>query len=162
MNTLNGLTLEALTNELNNRVELMGGAEVVMSHYDSVYSSMFRSEPMTIKAYLGGCEDGSQDELIAELKENYLDNLFRLDNKDFDFNPDLDCDYESDAHYDLLAGMFDCWLDANSGIVNNLVIDENTLICYLCNYKGEGEGEALYIEVKNLKVFKSKRESFNF
>lgn len=39
--------------------------------------------------------------------------------------------------------------------------DPELLLCYLCNYKGEGEGIALYEDVEDLPVFKSKLDSFN-
>lgn len=41
-------------------------------------------------------------------------------------------------------------------------LPENTLICHLCNYKGEEEGMALYSEVKELPVFISRRLNKGF
>lgn len=35
----------------------------------------------------------------------------------------------------------------------NIDFPPNTLVCELCNYKGEGEGIALYDDVKHLSIF---------
>lgn len=45
--------------------------------------------------------------------------------------------------------------------VGSVDIPPQTLICDLCNYKGEGEGIALYDAVKHLPIFRSKSDSFS-
>lgn len=83
------------------------------------------------------------------------DNNFSLPDK-----PNSDRDYDFDLYYERLSeirGIAEEWFYSH---YQDLIVNADTLVVELCNYKGEGEGLALFISSQQYPVFISKRHSF--
>ena len=147
-----------MLNLLNQAVENFGGIEKAMQACDRMYSAKFRTEAYSIKE-LG---DDWEYELSTLVDQFAFDLYVKTNNIILPKKPSYDSDdYQFDNYYSELEYIQDDavhWFNSN---YDRSIFDENTLIVTLCNYKGEGEKEALLIGAKDLPVFISKVESFN-
>lgn len=149
------ITLDEITSELNQAIENVGGIDNAIEACDRMYSATFRSEGVKLCDYLNKycktmesyyteynniCED-LRGEMINQFYNKWLIEFSQDDNE----------------------GSFNYWEDSNEGLIKGLYslpIKEDTEICDLCNYKGEGEGLSLLSTSHHLPIFKNKNESF--
>ena len=132
--------MNSLISVLNATVESLGGQGAALAACDRMYSGVWRSEPFTVSE---GCDSGDLWEL-----EDQLSQMLFIAATGHD-KPNHFCERWYDLYND--------WKYENKQVVK---ISDDTLIVSLCNYKGEGEGLALFAIAKHLPVFKSKSESF--
>lgn len=113
--------------------------------YDDMYEGTFRSEPIALATYL----EYFSEEDAEEIKEELIDCLkFAIFLKETGRKVEDESDF-MDLH-DVVSAF-----EAKHCPIENSLNDE-TLVCDLVNYKGEGEGVSLFHLVKNLNVFVSK------
>lgn len=133
--------MKQVINALNSAIESLGGEQMAVDACERMYSGTWRSEPFTFAD--GLCDSGDLWELENQLKIMiYCTTTGKKEPATF-------CERWYDEFSD--------WLYENPQTV---VLPENSLIVSLCNYKGEGEGIALFDMARHLPVFKSKSESF--
>lgn len=119
----------------------------VMDNAERMYSAKFRcSEP-----FLASALDSDQfDELNYDLKvEAYV--IPQIGPK-----PEINWDDDGSAEYE-----DDLWNARAEDILEDVpdILLPNSLVVALCNYKGEGEGWALFDNAKSLPMFYSKSAS---
>lgn len=153
------------------------GIDACIAHAESVYSQHFRSEPMRICDCLNS-RNLSMEEYYDEFNEIEIELWSSLKSELYTrctgiscphFDDDTDCD---DPCYDSMAISIgyeqedwnerrDAWVKGND-LHPESFINEKSEIVFICNYKGESEGEFVMFtdSVANLPVFKSKHESF--
>jgi len=132
--------MNTIINALNSAIESLGGQDQAIAACERMYSGTWRSEPFTISE---GCDSGDLWELEDQLNQMlYIANTGNT-------KPDQFCEQWYDMYND--------WKHENKQAVT---LSDDMLVVSLCNYKGEGEGIALFDMVKHLPVFKSKSESF--
>jgi hypothetical protein len=150
------LTLESASKALEQAVLDIGGEQAALDACDRMYSATFRTEPYPLK----DLEDW--EELVTEL---YIDIALPIYLKEtgtkMPTKPDNNADkYEFDSYHGSLDLLSD-WAEEHLKKYHPLIeITGDTQVVTLCNYKGEGEGEGLYLIHKNLSVFISKNDSF--
>ena len=132
--------MNTLLNALNVAIESLGGEAAALSACDRMYSGVWRSEPFTIAE---GCDSGDLWELENQLK------IMAYCKTTGTEQPVQYCERWYDRFSD--------WSDDNP---LDISLSDDDLVVSLCNYKGEGEGLALFEMVKHLPVFRSKSESF--
>jgi hypothetical protein len=153
--------------EMDQRVESVGGLDVVADHYDYVYRESFKGSDITLKNYalsLGHAdiENVKQeifDDTITALCESENEELIRKNKPSYE-----DGEHAQDSFYYFLDSLRDQWENENSDKMDQLYtsINDDTVLCFLCNYKGEGESIALKDLCVNLRTWKGKHNSFNF
>ena len=100
---------------------------------------MFHQEISALSAYLSAA---MQDEnSFAEAEAYYAETLR---SEAFSLQSVTSLEYLADIKEELSKG--DSSVD----------FPPNTLVCELCNYKGEGEGLALYSDVKHLAIYRGR------
>lgn len=122
---------------------------------DKMYRATFRSEPFPLSSVENWKEEVSSLTSDLALSLYLKDNNITLPEK-----PISDCDYDFDNYYEHLSeirGIADYWFSSN---YHDLIVNADTLVVELCNYKGEGEGLALFISSHQYPVFRSKQHSF--
>jgi hypothetical protein len=127
--------LNLLQVAMSNEIERLGGEDAALDACDRMYGSMFAcGEPVK----LSELEDsGDKCDIELELKiQSFL--AFTGHSKQY--------------YGEYLFEAMDSWEDT-------FIVDESTLVVYVCNYKGEGEGWALYS--KELPKFAGKENSFH-
>jgi hypothetical protein len=117
----------------------------------SCYSATFRSEP-----YLLGSVSDEDHEFYTNVLKTDFAKVLLASTGIFEPEPKFD-EYEEICNYSELENYLEK-LDN----VNVPELTDDLQICDLCNYKGEGEGFALFLNVKHLPVFKSKNDSYEF
>lgn len=100
---------------------------------------MFNSEISLLSAYLS---EAMQDESTFAAAEAYYSETLR--SEAFSLQSVINLEYLADIKEELSQG--DSSID----------FPPNTLVCELCNYKGEGEGLALYNDVKHLSIYRGR------
>ncbi len=122
---------------------------------NKMYSATFRSEPFKLSSVDNWKEEVSLLTSDLALSLYLKDNNFSLPDK-----PNSDRDYDFDRYYERLSEIREIaeeWFYSN---YQDLIVNADTLVVELCNYKGEGEGLALFISSNQYPVFISKRHSF--
>lgn len=176
MNAL--VTLNNLQSQIN-AITAKLGVDACMAHAERVYSEAFRSEPVRICDLLNGQSLSMEDyytefnSIVDELWIGLKSELYTISTGDTCPSLDSDSPDTEDPYYDSWAMDIsfeqatwrenrDEWIKHNNLNASDF-INETTEIVELCNYKGEGEGGfELYTEsTAKLRVFVSKRESFN-
>lgn len=115
---------------------------------DNMYNATFSSEPFK----LGTVEKWESE--IQSLKIEYAMKQWELSGNRLPQKPGYGAeDYEFDSYYWVLEDIQEEALEKFP-----IEINEDTLVCESCNYKGEGEGLMLFDS--SLPIFKSKSESF--
>lgn len=149
-------SLKLATDALNDAILAIGGEEAAIEACERMYNATFRSEPFP----LGSIEEWDTDEVSLYI-DAALPIYLKATNTELPVKPDYDADeHEFDNYYmslEAIEGLAEEYMRKH---YPEFKITKDTLIVTLCNYKGEGEGEALYMLNKHLPVFKSKRESF--
>lgn len=102
---------------------------------ETMYQAKFRSVPFVFSSL----DDASQEDLAFAAKEQQAAKLGIV-------KPESEDDYEMERYFDMVCDF-------------EVSIDDGALIVELCNYKGEGEGFAMFEDAKHLPVFASKRDS---
>ena len=141
----------AITNIVNEH-----GIDACATHCQSIYTGQFRSEPKFAKDLFHPSE---YQELSESIKEEMISAAFIMECSDEinKFNSYLEtCSDSDDSVFNQMSILEDSWRDNNDHRFSCPAISDDTLISELCNYKGEGDGVALYEKVKHLKVFISK------
>ncbi len=100
---------------------------------------MFNQQISLISSYLA---EAMQDENSLTEAEAYYSQILR--SEAFSLQSVINLEYLADIKEELSQG--DSSID----------FPPNTLVCELCNYKGEGEGIALYSDVKHLSIFRGR------
>lgn len=132
--------MNTIISALNSAIENLGGQDQAIAACERIYSGVWRSEPFTVSE---GCDSGDLWELEDQLNQMvYISATGKT-------KPDHFCEQWYDLYND--------WKYENKQAVT---ISDDTLVVSLCNYKGEGEGIALFDMAKHLPVFRSKSESF--
>jgi len=123
--------IEKLQVATSNEVDRLGGLDAAIDACERMYSSLFScGEPIR----LADCDDRGEIE------------------RDIKISAFLKFTGKTEEHYgEYLLDAMDSWEDS-------FVLDENTLIVCACNYKGEGEGYAIY--TTDMPEFKGKSNSF--
>jgi hypothetical protein len=135
-------TLNQVTTALNNSIEQAGGIDAAIEICDRMYSGVWRSAE-TISA----SEAAEDDRFEGETQHDIFAQAYRAANpseEGFDFD-DVDLFVECLSNDER----------------DNLTIKTGDKFVFLCNYKGEGEGQTLERLAKHLSVFVSKDSSFN-
>lgn len=157
----------------NHNIQTSGDPDI--DACERMYSATFRSEPFK----LDSVENFS--DFIPELIRAYSVHVYANDtglkppeppvinypvhhNDSDDFD---DCD-DFDDRYDAIFDSYYCELEVfEEKALNHLKenhpdfsLDGNTDVVDLCNYKGEGEGLAMYCLSKDIPIFISKNDSF--
>jgi hypothetical protein len=122
-----------------------------------MYSGTWRSEAVT----LDQIEDW-KGEVATLYIEKALSVYLQETDSDLPSYPDSDCEYELDNYHHHLEAVENAAEDYFNSKYPSFVIDGNTQVVTLCNYKGEGEGIALLQLSESLPVYSSKRESYNY
>lgn len=161
------MTLNQVVAAMNNQVGAQGGIDSAIEACDRMYSATFRTE-----AFVLGAEGlaYNKSSLMADLARHvYTQAGFPLpvrevDTEEYSYFDEDDCygeDYFNDeSDYSAEEYYYECAEEYLKKNFPDLVIDENTSVVELCNYKGEGEGLALACLCEKLPVFRSKNESF--
>lgn len=114
---------------------------------DAMYQATFRSEPYSA-ATLSPDDLLKLHEASQEIHAAKIGIIRpRFSSWEDDDNESHDNDHEFEQYYDAVAK------------IDIPYPTELTLIVELCNYKGEGEGIAMYDEAKHLPVYQSKEHS---
>lgn len=142
MSTL--LTLDQANKVMDQAITILGGEDLSFKACDRMYSATFRSEPFPLNDLIFDCEEDRQS-CIVKIETDLLIKLYNID---------TNCEFEFDYLYDQAEDQF-------KREYPDFVINDETLLIYPCNYKGEREEPELYIVNKELPVFINKRESFN-
>lgn len=100
---------------------------------------MFNQEISLLSSYLA---EAMQDESTFFEAEAMYSQTFR--SEAFSLQSVTNLEYLADIKEELSQG--DSSID----------FPPNTLVCELCNYKGEGEGVALYNDVKHFSIFRGR------
>ena len=126
--------LNQLVTAMNNEVERLGGEEAALDACERMYSAVFAcGEPVKLSDV---DDEEDTDDIVTLIKINAF----------------LAFTGKTEDYYgEYLFEAMDSWEDS-------FVLDKSTLVVDTCNYKGEGEGYALYS--KDLPLFAGKRNSF--
>ncbi len=145
MNTLSILS-QALANAAPNREQ-----DFARAH--AMYAAYFRSEPFLLSNVEASC----LPYVIQDVKKAKARSLLAEQGIK---EPVFCCDYDDDNSYYEGEAEFEAYDNQVEELAKTLDFDQNTLVCDLCNYKGEGEGGIVPFEdVKHLPVFKDKSAS---
>lgn len=151
------VTIEALTQAMDNKIVELGGMDAAISAADLVYSSSYRSEDSYTVSEMGLTLDNVKHDLVSYFIECEITKR----------HPELDCE----NMYDLEEIDSDSLQYARESAYNEIEreiekgtfktpygnLNEETRFVYLCNYKGEGEDEVLPLEMAgNISIFHSK------
>lgn len=105
---------------------------------EACYNAVFRT---TLTKFFADFEE----EMRWEIEQIAAQSLA---SKDGLIKPDFDCpEYEYDDYCEKLESYYE-------------QINQDSIFCYTCNYKGEGLGWVLLDDAANLPLFKSKNASF--
>jgi hypothetical protein len=151
-------TLPELESAMNTQIKVLGGINAAIEVCDRMYSADFRSEVMALSSV--ECWEELKDELLESLALY----IYQQETKVIaPVRPEdgFDCEWEADGFYDALAGHSEKAISYVEHKYPNILIDGNTQVVEICNYKGEGEGIELLFLNKNVPIFKSKSHSFN-
>lgn len=148
---------------MNDQLSVFGSAQSAIDSCERMYSAKFRTESFLLGEDVSNYTVSGLMTDLARYVYNKAGFPFPLGveptyNDSDDYNFDYD---ENDYHYNVEEENYN--ERAEQHLKSNfpdLIIDKNTLVVELCNYKGEGEGLALACLCENLPVFKSKNESF--
>ena len=125
---------------------------------DRMYSADFRSEVMALSSV--ECWEELKDELIESLALYIYQQETKLLAPVYPENG-FDCEWEADGFHGALADYSEQAISYLEHKYPNIMIDGDTQVVEICNYKGEGEGIELLLLNNNLPIFKSKSHSFN-
>jgi len=159
MKDINAVTMAELEKAMQESIVQLGGLDKALSACDRMYSATFRSEPRklsSIKWHHQGAAYQAEERLYCEMAT-------RLYTLETGVIPPV---YNEDDHEDAYSYNAEHYEDSALVWFKNkypaFTVDSETLVVYLCNYKGEGEGNpALYCLNKHLPVFTCKADSFN-
>jgi hypothetical protein len=145
------MNAEYVAGLLRSAMDNLCGQDLALDSCERMYSASFRSEPYKL-ADLGTIEDWEKSKLIQDHAIKAYCSAFNLP---MPVRSMFDC---SDSYCNVLEMLLDSAMDwiADQGFI----IDAETLVVDLCNYKGEGEGIALFQGNETLPVFKDKNSSF--
>lgn len=138
--------MTSLTTALGEALAVATRDESTFERAEACYQATFRSEAYSLQSITNldwleeVKEQITREVKIAELAKRGI----LIPNHTFE-----QCEWEIEA--------FEEKIDS----VDIVDIPPQTLICDLCNYKGEGEGITLYDAVKHLPIFRSKSDSFS-
>jgi len=131
--------------------------ERAIAIFDNMYSGTWRSESVP----LGQMEDW-QDEVTTLYIERALSVYLQETGNSLPVYPDSDCEHELDCYYYHLEAIENTAEDYFKDRYPDFVIDSNTQVVTLCNYKGEGECISLLELSESLPIYVSKRESYDY
>lgn len=118
--------------------------ESMMDRCDQMYSAQFHSgEPFR-------AGDRDEDDLYYS--------GFTFNASDLQAPSHSEWMSEQDEHDDYSVARYNAWVQRN--FKSKTLITPDTMLVDVCNYKGEGEGYALYAAMQNKPVFRSKNDSF--
>ena len=124
---------------LSNAVKAAGGPEAAIQQCAAIYQGVYRSEPLP-------ASEAGMD--LAELSDQLVEEVLMAEY----VKSAGPCPDEDPYHMRWMEG-FDFFKETKSCCVPVPAITPDTPVVYLCNYKGEEEGIALYDKAKHLRVF---------
>ena len=130
--------------------KLMTALPVEIEACEQMYRQLFRSKPFPLSELML-----DEDELES-IYFDYAEALFLKETKKI-----KPCTFSCEHEFEHWGNLVSEYLELNRSKIYQAV-SPTTLMCFLCNYKGEGEGElpVLYTTVQSLPLFISKQESF--
>ncbi|MFY7886711.1 MAG: hypothetical protein ACOVOV_17905 [Dolichospermum sp.] len=136
---------------LQTAINNLGGQCQALQACENMYSAQFRSEPFPLSEVGSHWQDSRYSLFVDHAVKLYCKthNLVlpqRHQVEDFERYCDL---------LDMVTDEALAWLNGQG-----FDIDSDTMVIELCNYKGEGEGLALFEGNEQLPVFISKNHSF--
>jgi hypothetical protein len=149
---MNNATLEALSGAINN-IEQAYGISACLDYCERQYSEMFRSEEYPLSTILG--EDYNLEEARNELTDEAVLEQFIKEQTHYKHVPLAS---DSSSYAEGFYFEFEMWQETNPDLVQSLRenITPNSLVVDVVNYKGEGEGIALFEVSKTLRIFRGK------
>lgn len=118
--------------------------EALMDRCDQMYSAQFHSG---VPFRAGDCDE---DDLYYS--------GFTFNSSDLDAPSHSEWMSEQDEGDDYSVARYNAWVKRN--FKSKTLITPETMLVDVCNYKGEGEGYAVYESVRGMPVFRSKNDSF--
>lgn len=144
--------MSSLTTALGEALAIATRDKSTFERAEACYNAAFRSEPHSISEL----SEEDKEELIYQTKKAILQESGIYEPIAGFFADD---EYDDDSYYSAIESAWDGYQESIDQLTINF--NEDDLFCYLCNYKGEGEGIALYDAVKHLPIFRSKSDSFS-
>lgn len=152
---MQNLNIQELTAAMDATIQ-HHGVDDCEAHANAVYSGVYRSEPIRICDHLNSL--GLDQEGYYEAFNQIESDVRGAASEAAYFKATgIDVNQRGYGSDDGTYYEFENWIYDEG--YQPPVIKENAEICFLCNYKGEGEGGrevALYSDVKSLSVFVSK------
>jgi hypothetical protein len=135
---------------LRSAIDSLGGEDQALHACERMYSAQFRSEPFK----LSEVENWQSERLslFADYAQKAYCQAFKLPMPRRNM---FECSERYCDVMDMLCDTATDWLNSQG-----FIIDAETLVVDLCNYKGEGEGLAMLQGNENLPIFISKNHSF--
>ena len=145
--------LNILSQALKESVNSIGGEDAAMEACDRMYSASFRDSNIMLFSEL---DESEQSEIIQSNNSIVFYQNTKIKAPEFSDDEHEDSYYAAcDSYYDQI----ETWCEKNKDNPE-LKIPLNEPCVWLCNYKGESDNVELLRNVKDLPIFKSKRESF--
>ncbi|EJE4208661.1 hypothetical protein M3899_003145 [Vibrio parahaemolyticus] len=152
MSEYNNTALKALSGAIND-IEQVHGVDACLDYCERQYSEMFRSDKYPLSAILG--EDYDLEEARNELANESVIEQFFKSQTHYKYVPLVSdsSDYAEGFYID-----FEVWQESHPDLVQSFreQITPDTLVVDIVNYKGEGEGIALFDTNKALRIFRGK------